>query len=149
MFDPLRFAKKLDDQLVGRAVGYQYAVYDGEKLSSSGAGGYAVLSPHTPLAHIPMTTDHQMTVMSMSKTITAVAFMRAMEILNAAGANMTIDSKIAPYLPLDWNLGGPHMKEMTFKHLLTHTSGLLGAVGGHDENLFEHLKQTIANGGNE
>lgn len=149
MFDPLHFAKKMDEQLIGKSVGYQYAVYEGETLSSSGAGGYAVVVPNAPVANTPMTTSHQMHVMSMSKTLTAVAFMRAMEILNAAGSTITIESKIAPYLPLDW-AHGPHVNETTFKHLLTHTSGLLSAPAPlHDGNLFKYLKQTIANGGDE
>jgi hypothetical protein len=38
MLDPLRFAKKLNDQLVGKAIGYQHALYEGEQLSASGAG---------------------------------------------------------------------------------------------------------------
>jgi hypothetical protein len=33
MFDSQRFAKKLDDQLIGKAVGYEYAVYQGETRS--------------------------------------------------------------------------------------------------------------------
>lgn len=137
-FDILRFAKKLDDQLMGRVVGYEYAVYQGEVLSCSGAAGYAVLSTRTP-----MTADRRMTVSSMSKTITATAFMRAMEILNVAGANLSLDTKIAPYLPRSWDRG-PHVEEMTFRHLLTHTSGLRSIAG--DEDLFDVLGQTIANG---
>src|SRR5262245_36859689 len=137
MFDSQRFAKKLDDQLIGKAVGYEYAIYQGETLCGSGADGYAVISSKTP-----MTPDRRITVMSMSKTITATAFMRALEIVNAAGANITIDSKIAPYLPLAW-AHGPHVNEMTFKQLLTHTSGLRSVA---DEDLFESLQQTIANG---
>ncbi|HEY3230143.1 MAG TPA: serine hydrolase, partial [Roseiflexaceae bacterium] len=139
MFDPLRFAKKLDDQLIGKAVGYEYAVYEGETLSTSGAGGYAVLP------HIPMTADRRMSVASMSKTITATAFMRALEILNAAGANIKINSKIAPYLPLAWE-HGPRVDEMTFKDLLNHVSGLRSV---DDQDLFDSLKQTIANGSSD
>jgi CubicO group peptidase (beta-lactamase class C family) len=138
MFDIQRFAKKLDDQLIGRVVGYEYAVYQGEVLSCSGAAGYAEL-----LTHTPMTADRRMTVSSMSKTITATAFMRAMEMLNTAGANLSLDTKIAQYLPRSW-VRGPHVEEMTFKHLLTHTSGLRSIEG--DEDLFDVLGQTIDNG---
>ncbi len=139
MFDLQRFAKKLDDQLRGRAVGYEYAVYQDEALSASGAGGYAVMFPP-----IVMTADRRMTIASMSKTITATALMRAMEIKNAAGANISIDSRIAPYLPAAWkHHHGPHVDEMTFKDVLTHTSGLRSV---EDEDLFDSLRQTIANG---
>ncbi len=78
MFDPLRFAKKLDDQLIRKAVGYEYAVYEGETLSASGAGGYAVLP------HIPMTADRRMSVASMSKTITATASMSSPRVSTTA-----------------------------------------------------------------
>jgi CubicO group peptidase (beta-lactamase class C family) len=84
-----------------------------------------------------------MTVMSMSKTITATGVMKAMEELNARGKNITVDSHIAPYLPSEWHLG-PRVKELTFRHLLTHTGGLRPATGDPDSYL--GLKQTIANG---
>ncbi len=137
MFDIQRFSKKLDDQLNGRTVGYEYAIYQGEVLSASGAGGYADI-----LAHTPMTANRRMTVASMSKTITATAFMRAIEILNAAGPTISLDSKISAYLPHGWDV--KKVENITFRHLLLHTSGLRDAPDDHDR--FNSLKHTIASG---
>src|SRR5262249_31281686 len=61
----------------------------------------------------------------------------------AEGKNVSIDSKIAPYLPSRWTQG-PHVAEMTFKDLLTHWSGLRSVAP--DEDSFSNLRRTIANG---
>jgi CubicO group peptidase (beta-lactamase class C family) len=137
MLDLWRFAKKIDDQLLAGTIGYQYAIYVGEELAASGSGGKAVLSPAKP-----MSPDHKMTLASMSKTLTAAAMLKALEVRNAAGAGLTIDSLVHPFLPNGW-LRGPHVHEMTFRHLLKHTSGLRPVA---DEDLFVSLRQTVANG---
>jgi CubicO group peptidase (beta-lactamase class C family) len=137
MFDINRFGHKINNQLAGRAVGYQYVIYDGAALTKANAGGFAVRSPA-----VAMTADRRMTTTSMTKTITAAAFMRALEIHNQQGPTITIDTGIEPYLPASWALG-PHVSQMTFKDLLTHESGLRSVA---DEDLFDSLRQTIANG---
>jgi len=137
VFDLQRFEKKLRSQLTGTTVGYEYAIYQNQVLSGSGAGGYAAISSQTR-----MTADRRMTIASMTKTVTAVAFMRALEISSQAGGSLTIDSKISPYLPTAWPRGRL-VNELTFKNLLTHYSGLRGV---EDEDLFESLEQTIGNG---
>src|SRR5687768_8990334 len=104
MLDLYRFAKKLDDQLLAGSIGYQYAIFAGEKLAASGSAGLAVLSPPKP-----MSSDHKMTLASMSKTITAAAMMRAIEIRNAGRVGLTIDSLIDPFLPRAWQRG-PHVR---------------------------------------
>jgi CubicO group peptidase (beta-lactamase class C family) len=84
----------------------------------------------------------------MSKTITAAAVMKAMEQMRAQGVSITIDSPIAPYLPSNWKLG-PHVSELTFRHLLTHRSGLRPAEVDPDSNdpdTFINLRQTIQYG---
>ncbi|MGE3507666.1 MAG: serine hydrolase [Vicinamibacterales bacterium] len=146
-FDTRRMARKIEDQLAGNVVGYQFAIYAGDALSASGSGGAAVLSPLKP-----MTADHRLTTASMTKTITAVALMRALEVVNAEGADYTqspqglsVESPIAPWLPRWW-ARGPHVGEMSFRHLLTHTSGLRTAVPGENEDLYESLRLTIAAG---
>jgi CubicO group peptidase (beta-lactamase class C family) len=132
-----RFEQNLKARLEGRAVGYSYAIYEFDKLKKSGAGGHAVWP------NVAQSPDKRMTTMSMSKTITAAAVMKAMEELRAKGQNITINSLIAPYLPSGWTLG-PRVDEITFKHLLTHTGGLRPA--GNDPDTFAGLRQTIANG---
>jgi D-alanyl-D-alanine carboxypeptidase len=135
------FANNLKMRLDGKTTGYSYAIYEYDTLKKSGAGGYAVV------ASVPQSPDRRMTTMSMSKTITATAVMKALELMNERtrrfGRTFSINSKIAPFLPSDWTLG-PHVSEMTFKDLLTHTSGLREVA--NDPGSYEGLRQAIANG---
>jgi CubicO group peptidase (beta-lactamase class C family) len=131
------FANNLKSKLDGKTTGYSYAIYQYETLKKSGAGGYAVLSS------VPQSADRRMTNLSMSKTITATAVMKAMEEMKAQGKTISIDSRIAPFLPSDW-AQGPHVNEITFKDLLTHISGLRPAT--NDPDTYEGLRQIIANG---
>jgi CubicO group peptidase (beta-lactamase class C family) len=135
------FANNLKMRLDGKTTGYSYAIYEYETLKKSGAGGYAVLGS------VPQSPDRRMTTMSMSKTITAAAVMKALEQMNEGsrrfGRTFSINSKIALFLPSDWQLG-PHVSEMTLKDLLTHTSGLREV--GNDPASYEGLRQVIANG---
>jgi CubicO group peptidase (beta-lactamase class C family) len=131
------FEANLKAELDSKTVGYSYAIYENTQLKRAGAGGYAVV----PNTH--ETADTRMTVMSTSKTITATGVLKAMEEMNAQGKKISIDSRIASYLPSEWHLG-PHVNELTFRHLLTHTGGLRAATGDPDSYL--GLKQTIAQG---
>jgi CubicO group peptidase (beta-lactamase class C family) len=133
------FEANLKAELQSKTVGYEYAIYENTVLKKAGAGGYAFIPGK------PQSPDRRMTVMSMTKTITATGVMKAIEELNAQGKKVTIDSKIAPYLPSEWHLG-PRVNELTFRHLLTHTGGLRPATGDPDSYL--GLKQTILNGVN-
>jgi CubicO group peptidase (beta-lactamase class C family) len=133
-----RFETNLRAALDGKTVGYQYAIYEGQTLKKAGAGGYANLG-----AKIKMTPDQRMVVASMSKTITAAAVMRALEI---KGPDVTLKSPVAPYLPSDWPapVPGNHMKDLTFEDLLQHKSGFRGANGG--DGSFDGLKQAWVTG---
>ncbi len=137
-----RFEQNLKARLVGKATGFAYAIYEYDTLKKAGAGGHAVWPqvPHSP--------DRRTTMLSMSKTITAAAVMKAMEQMRARGQNITINSPIAPYLPSNWTRG-PRVDELTFKHLLTHKGGLRGVDVDPDTNdvdTYVNLRQTIANG---
>src|SRR5262249_6632747 len=107
----------------------------------AGAGGYANLS-----TSLKMTPDQRMVVASMSKTITAAAVMRALEM-----KSMSLNDKVAPFLPSDWALG-PHMSELTFRDLLKHLSGFRGENGGNnndgpgDDGWYDGLKTAVAMG---
>jgi CubicO group peptidase (beta-lactamase class C family) len=137
-----RFEQNLKARLAGKVTGYAYAIYRFDSLISSGAGGHAVL----PLT--PHSADRRGTTLSMSKTITAAAVMRAMEQMRAQGVPITIDSTISRYLPSNWKLG-PHVNEITFRKLLTHKSGLRPAEVDPDSNdpdTFINLRQAIQYG---
>ena len=141
-FSLSRFEQNLTARLASEATGFAYAIYKHDALVKAGSGGYAVLP------NIPHSPDRRTTMLSMSKTITAAAVLKAMEQMRAQGQRITIDSPIAPFLPSNW-AQGRHVAEMTFRHLLTHTSGLRGVDVDPDTNdvdTYINLRQAIANG---
>ena len=80
-----------------------------------------------------------MHVASVSKLVTAMAMTRVLEYYN-----ISPDTPIWPYLPKYWSRG-PGIDQMTFRHLLTHRSGLVvpGAPGACD---YLFMKDRIAHG---
>jgi CubicO group peptidase (beta-lactamase class C family) len=80
-----------------------------------------------------------MHVASVSKLITAMAMTRLLH-----SRNITPDASILPWLPNYWHKG-PGVDRITFRQLLTHTSGLvlLDEPGLSD---FQFMKDQIANG---
>jgi CubicO group peptidase (beta-lactamase class C family) len=141
-FDIDQFEENLVSRLqAGKAVGYSYAIYQDLDLQKAGAGGVAVAPK------VAQSPDRRMTTMSMTKTITATAVMRAMEEMRADGKQISIDSPISSYLPSDWVLG-PRVSDMTFKHLLTHTSGLrpVKTDADPDPDTYNNLQRTIKAG---
>lgn len=129
-----RFEQNLRAEMTGKATGYQYAIYEGETLRKAGGDGWAVLN------QVKMTADERQVVASMSKTVTAVAVMRAIELLKAKG--VTVNSKVAPYLPTGWKLG-PQMADLTIRDLLRHLSGIRS---NGNQLTFDELRDLIAKG---
>jgi CubicO group peptidase (beta-lactamase class C family) len=68
---------------------------------------------------IPFTPDTVMNIASISKTITGVAMMRAVQ-----EGKLSLDEDINSYLP--FKLANPHQpgEKITLRHLATHTSGI-------------------------
>jgi hypothetical protein len=112
--------------------------------------GYATyLGPYAPgpAPHHPGTFLHdpRMETMQLSSTITATALLKVLE---GKAGGVSVDSPLFPYLPSDWKLG-PNLKLLTFRHLLSHGSGLAPASLGLAEpetDRYENLRQIIANG---
>jgi len=77
-------------------------------------GGNAQTTPDSPLAMSPDLTTN---LASVSKTLTAIA---TVQLLTRNG--LTADARIAPFLYSDWSLG-LGIDRITFRQLLTHTSG--------------------------
>src|SRR5688572_23795659 len=111
VFSFSRFEQNLKLRLAGKSMGYAYAIYERDVLKRAGSGGVAVWP------HVPHSPDRRTTMLSMSKTITAAAVMKAMEQIRARGRLISINSPIAPYLPVNWHKG-ENVSRMTFKHLL-------------------------------
>jgi CubicO group peptidase (beta-lactamase class C family) len=85
------------------------------------------------------TPDVPMHVASVSKLITAMALTKLLH-----SRNISPDAHILPWLPKYWQKG-PGVAGLTFRHLLTHTSGLvlLDEPGPSD---FQFMKDQIALG---
>jgi CubicO group peptidase (beta-lactamase class C family) len=135
--DLQKFTINVGDQLKDRTVGWGLAVYMGTELKHSNSGGNAVLAPATK-----MTSNVRMSVMSMSKTVTASAIISILP-----GKGLTVDSPIAPHLPASW-AKGPNIDQLTFRMVFTHTTGLTPVSQGPDTdpNAYANLRAMIANG---
>ncbi len=110
-------------------------------------GGLAQTSSDAPPHGVAMTPQSVSNVASLSKVLTTVALLQALE-----KRKLTIDSKIAPFLYPDWPRG-PNVEEITFKDLVTHHSGFRGALDPSDPHypdcgstLYSNLKAQIAFG---
>lgn len=133
--DLQKFLVNIHNKLDGNTVGWGAAIYQGSQLILSGSGGYAVLVPPTK-----MSSTRRMDVMSMSKTISAAAVVALLP-----WKSLTIDSPIAPHLPKSWRRG-PNVDKITFRMLMTHTSGL-HAQGKHPGSAtYLSLKKMIGTG---
>lgn len=104
--------------LSGKATGFAYAIVkDGQLVVGEGVGKART----GPDGNLNMTRSSRLNVMSVTKTTTAVAILQLLDQLN-----LSINSSIEPWLPAEWvkGLGFWGSKGLTFRHLLTHTSGL-------------------------
>jgi CubicO group peptidase (beta-lactamase class C family) len=97
-------------------------------------------SAKTPVdGRLDWASDVPMHVASVSKLITAMAMTKLLH-----SRNISPDARILPWLPKYWHKG-PGVDRLTFRHLLTHTSGLvlLDEAGPSD---FQFMKDQIAIG---
>ena len=82
----------------------------------SGAGGNRRLSQDG--GRLPFTTHTQAQTASTAKTINATAIIKALY-----DRGLTVDTKVAPFLPSCWERG-KDVATLTFRQILSHTSGL-------------------------
>ncbi|MCF0070356.1 beta-lactamase family protein [Dyadobacter sp. CY261] len=143
--DPaMKFVRILDDSLKDKGFGYSFAVYKKDQLIGSGVGGYYARQVEVQ-EDKPVTLDTKMQIASMTKTITAAAFLKL-----AKEKGIKTTDKIIDYLPRTW-VKGPNIDLITFKDLLTHTSGIIGMGencrnGAYTENVWYGLKLLIQMG---
>ena len=112
------FERNLKDALAGKTVGYAYAINQAGLLARSGADGRARTSAEDVAPDTPQLPTKRMNIASISKTITATAVLKLLE-----QQGISVDTSVANYLPLHWQ-EGPNINTLSFKDLLTHTSGL-------------------------
>lgn len=131
------FASEIESQLDGKTTGWAYVITYKEDVQKIGSGGYARTSADAPEELFSPFT--RMNIASVSKSLTTIAAIKA---LDAAGADL--DDTILPWLPSTWT-AGPHISGITFRELLTHTSGFRSS----DDNpgvRYEELRQWVADG---
>ena len=115
------FAQTIESRLGGgKVVGYSYAIALNGQIVRKGAGGYRT---HGVDGYRKFTVDTQSSTASTVKTISAAIMLH---VLHKRGIPVT--AKVDPYLPACWKRG-PRIGELTFRHLLTHTSELEKAAG--------------------
>ena len=110
-----KMAQNIKNDLNGKAVGYQFAITKNGLLNKTGAGGLARRSADGLQA---MTPSHRMQLASVNKTLAAVAVLQLLE-----ANKLSVNSPVKPWLPAAWTQGLGVWNGLTFKHLLTHTSG--------------------------
>jgi CubicO group peptidase (beta-lactamase class C family) len=123
-FDPALMEQFIRDAYEGNVVGLSYAINHKGKLARSGAWGLARSAVDGERA---MAADTRQQLASVSKTVNAIFFLQAVRRINDAlgYAYVDLDSPVAPWLPDGWTVGPGFTgsNPLTFRHLLTHTSG--------------------------
>jgi len=112
-----RFASTIEDTLQGNQVtGYAYAIARNGSFLRQGAWGERITQADG--GPQPFTTSTMAQTASTSKTITAVALIKALY-----ERGVPLDTPIGEYLPSCWTKG-PLVEGYTFRQLLDHTSSL-------------------------
>ncbi len=141
-FDVNKFENYLRGKLDGNAVGYVFVVNQNGKFLRQGNYGYAVLKKDDPKILSPigesLMTHTRMNIASVTKPITATAVLKALQ----NDPNITVDSKVASFLPSNWTLG-PGVKDVTFKELMSQYSGMFDNKG---DTSIAGLRSWIKNG---
>ncbi len=142
VFDINLFEKNLRKALDVKSVGYAYAINLNGQLKKKGAGGYAVLgkdlgTPNIP--GLPQSPDKRMNIASVTKTLTAATVLKILQ----DDPNVSVDSKIEPFLPSTWAKGAG-VNNLTFRKLLSQLSGMNNNVGGNTD--VASLKKWIKDG---
>jgi hypothetical protein len=83
------------------------------------------------------TEDTRMHVASVSKFLTAVGLVKVLD-----SKNISYDAAIVDYLPTYWSKGN-NISKITFRHLLTHTSGFATGSSASD---YVFMKSKVAGG---
>lgn len=124
-FDLEGFEQRIRDRLDGETVGYAYSIASNGVQVAADGEGVARAGADVPegIALPPQSPSKEMYTMSMSKTISAVALLQALD-----EEGISVDSPISPHLPEEWDQG-PGVWLITFRNLLTHTSGLPEGAG--------------------
>jgi CubicO group peptidase (beta-lactamase class C family) len=135
----LHWARTFERMIGDNAAGYAYAVYQDQEPAILGARGFARLPSADNPNGIRMTADTPMQVASVSKAITAVALLHA---LDAKGID--IDEPIWLHLQTRFSDPAKAFKAITARHLLSHRTGY--AFGYIESPRLENTQAAISSG---
>lgn len=124
------FKEELIKQLTS-ARGYGFVItQNGQIAQTHEAGIGSILRNDT----MPFTINSFINIASVTKTLTTTTFIQFMR-----NRDITIDSTIGKWLPDSWPKN-PQIRNLTFKQLLTHTSGIRTS-----RTAWSNLKTVVAN----
>lgn len=113
-------ADAIDERFDGNAIGYAWALAKDGKPVDADAGGDA-RRPQDG-GRVAFTTSTRMEIWSSTKNVAAVATLKALQ-----EAGVSVDAPVKPWLPKTWRGGNGFnagSAPVTFRQLLTHTSGI-------------------------
>lgn len=131
VFNPETFKKRLQASL-SPARGYGFVITQNKvivKTADSGIGSQSRAS-----GDLPYSIDNFINIASVTKPLTATTFLMFLRY-----RDLTLDSTIGRWLPETWSKN-PKMSKLTFRQLLTHTSGIRASGTS-----WTSLKTVIAN----
>lgn len=113
-----------------RVVGYSTMIAEAGSIAKTSNWGYAKRGSD---GSEPWTSSHRMQVASVSKTLTAIG---ALKLLDELG--VSVETPIAAWLPAGWTLGSG-WGSVTFRHLMTHTSGVNQAIQALSDDELDNI----------
>jgi len=119
----------IQDELEGQVVGYALAIYQNGALKRSHGSGWAVIDSRKFDSHVRACMG------SMGKTISAAAIVRALQ-----RSNRSVDEPI--HKVLDWSFSASS-KKLTYRMVLTHTTGISPGQGTTTADLKKLIKGAI------
>jgi CubicO group peptidase (beta-lactamase class C family) len=139
--DPVVFKNYMNSKLKGAVKGYAFYLTKSGNYVTSDAGGIAKTSQDNNGKVMPYTINTLQEIASVSKMITAVAILRALEKSPAVDVN----SKIGPWLPKGWKQSAS-FGAITFSQLLSHMAGLRednSITGTYEEVMEKYALKTM------
>jgi CubicO group peptidase (beta-lactamase class C family) len=136
-FNAVKFRQQIANGLLtgnSQARGFSLVVNEKGNWVDTFSFGWAYRNV-TGGGYAPMHVNQEINVASVSKTITAVGVLPLLK-----KNKLTVNSSIGGWLPAYWN-AAPAIKNLTFRELLTHSSGLTESTTTYDS-----LKATVARG---
>lgn len=124
------FKEELIKQLTA-ARGYGFVITQNGQIAQTHAAGIGSILRNDTM---PFTINSFINIASVTKTLTTTTFIQFMRY-----RDITIDSTIGKWLPDSWSKN-PQISNITFKQLLTHTSGIRTSRTG-----WANLKSVVAN----